>query len=280
MLTDSQIKGLVKQFIDETLKNCEDNRTCGYGLPEDMDALDDAIGVQEEQLSEFREALSFNQIKPVEHLTNHLIERHSLDSKLSREVLKAVIEVMQIEKERLKGNYENPYDRMLIRSTITSPTITKEEKPYKSLASVIDEYSREKISKKAWQGKTLAENAGIYRLLLGILNDILDIDTEDVKVLDRSILIQYSEVLSKLPANMKKKKPFRYISLKKIYEILLKKPIKPMSTRSYNKHLERVSAMLKWASKQGYMERNPAESLTVKDDRVASEERDAYSKKI
>ena len=281
MLTDSQIKGLVKQFIDETLRNCEDNRACGYGLPEDIDALDEAIGVHEEHLNEFREALSFNQIKPVEHLTNNLIERHSLAvekqsedySRLSSEVLKAVIEVMQIEKERLKGNYENPYDRMLMRSTITSPTITKEAKPYKSLASVIDEYSREKISKKAWQGKTLAENAGIYRLLLGILNDILDIDTEDVKVLDRSILIQYSEVLSKLPANMKKKKPFRYISLKKIYEILLKKPIKPMSTRSYNKHLERVSAMLKWASKQGYMERNPAESLTVKDDRVAYEER-------
>ena len=45
MLTDSQIKGLVKQFIDETLNNCEYNRACGYGLPEDMDALDDAIYV-------------------------------------------------------------------------------------------------------------------------------------------------------------------------------------------------------------------------------------------
>ena len=89
---------------------------------------------------------------------------------------------------------------------------------------------------------------------------------------------QYSEVLSKIPANMKKKKALRYMSLEKIYEILLKKPIKPMSTRSYNKHLERVSAMLKWASKQGYVERNPAESLTVKEDRVASEERDAYIK--
>lgn len=287
MLTDSQIKGLIKQFIDETLKNCENNRACGYGLPEDMDALDDAIAVYEAQLSEFREALSFNQTKPVEYLVTHLIERHSLAVekqsedyvKLSREVLKSVIEVMQIEKERLKGNYENPYDRMLTLSPITSPFIPKEEKPYKSLASVIDEYSREKISKKAWQGKTLAENAGIYRLLLGILNDILNIDTEDVKVLDRSIMIQYSEVLSKLPANMKKKKALRYMSLKKIYEILLKKPIKPMSTRSYNKHLERVSAMLKWASKQGYVERNPAESLTVKkEDRVASEEMDAYSK--
>ena len=45
MLTYSQIKGLVKQFTDETLKNCEYNRACGYGLPEDMDALDDAIYV-------------------------------------------------------------------------------------------------------------------------------------------------------------------------------------------------------------------------------------------
>lgn len=287
MLTDSQITGLIKQFIDETLKNCENNRACGYGLPEDIDALDDAIAVHEAQLSEFREALSFNETKHVEYLVNNLIERHSLAVekqsadyvKLSKEVLKSVIEVMQIEKERLKGNYENPYDRMLTLSTITSSSITKEEKPYKSLGSVIDEYSREKISKKAWHGETLAENAGIYRLILGILNDILNIDTEDVKVLNKSIMIQYSEVLSKLPANMKKKKALRYMSLKKIYEILLKKPIKPMSARSYNKHLERVSAMLKWASKQGYVERNPSESLTVKEDSVALEERDAYIKK-
>jgi integrase len=36
--------------------------------------------------------------------------------------------------------------------------------------------------------------------------------------------------------------------------------------------------MLKWAVKQGYMERNPAESLTVKEDHVESQERDAYDK--
>ncbi len=286
MLTDVQIKILIRQFIDSVLKGCEESRLCGYGLPSDEDALDDTIDAHEDRIAEYREALAFNQIKPVQHIVDELIQHTSLPvdkqseqyTKLSREVLKALIKVMQIEKERLRGNYENSYDKMLTASLVSSPVITKEERPSKALADVIDEYSREKISKKDWTPKTASENAGIYRLLQIILTNILNVNTENIRLWDRRISIKYSEVLSILPANMRKKKAFRNLSLEEIYEAILRKPVKPMSARTYNKHLERVSAMLKWAVKQGYMEHNPAEGLTIKEDHVESQERDAYDK--
>ena len=286
MLTDIQIEGLIKQFIDSILKYCEESRLCGYGLPADEADLSNAIDIHDKKIAEYRAALAFNQIKSVEHIVNVLIQLNSLTiekqsedyNKLSREVLKALMEVMQIETERLKGNYDNPYDKMLTSSPVSSRIITNGERPSKVLADFIDEYSREKISKKDWRPKTQAENARIYNLLQSILTDILNVHIEDISLLDRSILIKYAKVLSKLPAYMNKKKAFRDLSVREIYEAILRKPVKPMSTRSYNKHLESVSAMFKWAVKLGYMERNPAESLTVKEDRVESEEHDAYNK--
>lgn len=103
MLTDIQIKTLVRQFIDNTLKDTEDSRSNGYYLPTDEHALDSTIDAHDDKIAEYKEALAFNKTESIKHLVDDLIQDNSLTieeqsedyKKLSREVLKAVIEVLQ-----------------------------------------------------------------------------------------------------------------------------------------------------------------------------------------
>ena len=59
------------------------------------------------------------------------------------------------------------------------------------------------------------------------------------------------ELLKRLPSNRKKKYPNQ--SIKQLIEL---KDAQLMSQRTISKHLERVSALINWAIKQGYISQN------------------------
>jgi integrase len=279
MLTDSEIRKLVDDHIHKTLADCEEMRATGSSVPKNPDDLEDLIDTHALLLSDMGEDLMFNNLKAVEHTASWLIEDNSLPiekgsddyKKFCRELLKAATEIQIIEIERMKGNYNNDYDKG--RRSL-SPTVTASDATTQTgmlLSEAIDLFVKEKSLKDAWRPKTKDENESIFALLIGFMGDI------DIKTLDRSVLLGYSDALSRLPSNMNKKREYKGKSILEVLEIVKYNPAPPLSTRTRNKHLERVSSLFKWCVQQGYMDRNSAESLSTKEDQRADKQRDAYS---
>jgi integrase len=167
----------------------------------------------------------------------------------------------------LGGNYDNRFDRRYSLSPPVQPEIGK-GKP-ESLSKLLKEYVEETAGSGKWIPKSRAEAEAIYNLFLRIVGD------RDVRTLDHRVVVEYREILRKLPSNMNKSPLYRG---KTISELLAMKVEKPLSETSVNKHITLVGAFLKWAVRQSHIEANYIEGLTIaRKAAKESEEREAYS---
>jgi integrase len=105
-------------------------------------------------------------------------------------------------------------------------------------SELIEDYKRNRLAGNKWTPTTQKENLAAYNLFMEIIGD-LPIDDIDE---DRALI--YVETLKKLPANMNKMPAYRD---KSISEILALNP-PPMATRTFNKNLERISSLFKFAT--------------------------------
>lgn len=145
------------------------------------------------------------------------------------------------------------------------PSKTKEKKPVAfKLSDMISRYVDH--HEKAWAPKTKLENKGSFKLIQEILGDM------ELKVINKQVVLDFRKTLISLPANMYKLYPGRTIK-----QILSMQSITPMSTTSANKHLTRLSSLLKYAVQEGRMLVNYAEGMQVQDKRRSDEVRKSYS---
>ena len=106
--------------------------------------------------------------------------------------------------------------------------------------------------------KTILTYESVYRALVEMFGEdrlINDISRDDC----RAVL----EIIRYLPANAKKKYPKK--SLMDISSMARDKGMKPMAPLTINKYLSKLSALLNWAMKEDYLDRNPAKGLQVND---------------
>lgn len=280
LMTDDQIRGLAEEYLHEGLMELEGNRASGYG-PKDEDSLDAHLLGCEEGIYQYREALSYNDIESMAPVVDELLtrkcitlEKNSLEyGKVCREFLKAAIQVLEVEKERLVGNYDNKYDRSFDRLTHPStPAAAIEPRDGgKTLSNVIKLYADEKASKKDWSYKTKLEMDGIFRLVLLVIGD------RDIRTLDRTTFISFASALDKLPPNLFKKKTYKDKQIDDILKMVERVSAKPMAVKTRNKVVQSISTLMEWCADQGYVEKNYATKLSAKDNEKASEKRKAYS---
>jgi hypothetical protein len=128
MLTQEQIKKLVDNFKHKTLAELEDNRIEAPVIS--LDNLDEQMDILQEHVSDYREALATNDYKRVSSLTDTLIEDNGLGevgkreyAELSRELMKKMLEVFEVEKQRLTGNFRNGYDDILPVEPLAAPSV-------------------------------------------------------------------------------------------------------------------------------------------------------------
>jgi integrase len=283
VMTEKQIRKLVDDYFHKTLREVEDGRAFGYGIPADEDAIDGALETHDWFIHEHKKALSLNKLEVIEHQVESLLQTHSIEldkgsdeyKKLSRELLKATIEVLKVERERLTGNYDNDFDDVMHKRP-SRDAISPDERG-KALSEVIQEYMREKKATNAWIEKTSLENKSIYDLFLKIVHMLLCEDDTDIRELSnsRETIVEYRELLRLLPSNLTKR--FGGMPIKEVLEITKGGGAEPMSSRTRNKHLQQVSSLFKWCVERGYIDRNPAEGLKEKRDRQEHEEREAYA---
>lgn len=137
-----------------------------------------------------------------------------------------------------------------------------------SLPDIANSFIQEQMLKSKWTDKT----QGDYRKVLDMFIEFAgEITLEGI---DRKLMVEFVDCLSRLPANIKKKPAFNKMKMRDIVKL---QNIKPMSSYTVNKYLSRVSAMLLWCVRQGYLDRNPAEGLALSTELKEDEERKAYS---
>jgi integrase len=85
---------------------------------------------------------------------------------------------------------------------------------------------------------------------------------------------EVKQTLMSLPPNIRKSPKYRDLAIR---EIVALKPEQTMNPSTINKTLVRISTVFKWAVRQGYMERNPAEGMQIPSKRREDQERDALT---
>lgn len=288
MLTDTQIKQIIKEHLTNTLKGSEFIRSRGIltALPKSTEIIppntewrDTAVSTYHDVIEQCKQQLFNNNFSMIKAYVNHALERNGITydektpeySKLCREYLKAEIAISKVELERLDGNYDNSFDGFMASIVATDKPLqsASEEKPVgMMLTELIAEHIKEAQQAESWTEKTFAENDSIYKVFLEVMGD------REIPTITHKDLIRFRDILVKLPANRGKNPK---LNAKTIAQIMEMKDIESMSVSTVNKYLIRVSSLFKWAAKHSYISVNYAEGLTLPKSKRADQEREAYS---
>jgi len=120
-----------------------------------------------------------------------------------------------------------------------------------AISAMIESYSEEQVQAGNWSTKTEHENNAIFALLTRIIGDI------PCTELSYPILRKYKTTLIRLPANLNKSPNYRGNTIAEVVAM----DCRPMAVASMNKNLSRVSSLLRWGVKNGYIQTNYAEGL-------------------
>lgn len=145
----------------------------------------------------------------------------------------------------------------ILHSGAAAPSPDIERPVCPLLSETIEDFARAKRAQGKWTEKTEAENRAVYYLFIRIVGD------KPIAKIDDGAIVEYLETLKALPPNINKSPA--YIG-KTIAEIIaLASP--PMSDRTLNKNIERVSSLFKWATtKKKYgITHNPAANMGIKE---------------
>ncbi|MBT0652906.1 site-specific integrase [Geomobilimonas luticola] len=185
--------------------------------------------------------------------TSDLDKAQSLSAAMGYKVHAAF---MQLRSGMLSEQQVKVVVNQLLSKKLDSDSIT--------LSSAIKDYIRR--NERSWTLKTRMEVEGSYNLLLQIMGD------RPMSILARHDLVSLRDTLTKLPPNIQKTYPGRSIS-----EILRHSNLVPMSVTSINKHLTRMSSLMRFCVLEGHISVNYAEGLQLPQTQRTDEERKSYN---
>lgn len=134
------------------------------------------------------------------------------------------------------------------------------------LSRLIELYIRERAP--TWGEKTKAEYSSEFHVLLHLMGD------RPIQEINREVCVAFRDRTLCLPPNSVKKIDWIDKTLPKIKSSQTTVKISPITA---NKYLVLLSSLLKWAAKQDYIVKNPAEGLKIPVRRKASDERAIYA---
>lgn len=289
MLTDKQIYELVRSYINTSLQDMEDMKVHNIFVPRDIEELSDQIESTEYVIYEKREALAYNHLKSIHHITKRVLEENGLtvdeDSssykKLSRELIKADIKILETELKRLTGDYSDPEGSLIAGygGGFQTPSVqggieaeTETSSLDMSLTDLIELYVKEKMAKGDWSDKTHQEHMSIFSFFHELMGN------PEIKTIRRPFMVECLDKMQRLPARRKQLAEYRD---KTIDELLaLPSNPNPIGVQTIKKRIVAISSLFKWAVDNEYMSRNPATGLAPKDSRSDDEHRQVYSPEL
>jgi integrase len=198
---------------------------------------------------------------------------------LCREVLKTNGEFHTIEVERLNGNYDNSYDRILEKVATAGGTAIP---PYVHMTSLngmakggnivemIDLYMRD--HEKEWQKRTVSSIRFSLDLFVKLAGE------RDVKDFLLEDFIRYKELLAMVPAGFSRYKGLKDRDLLELIEevefdlaIGQAPRHQVLDLRTQDTNLERVSWLFNWLVDKSYLLQSYAKKLGYKEGTIGSE---------
>lgn len=157
-----------------------------------------------------------------------------------------------------------PTEQRVLEEIQTSVQPTTTEKISVLMRRAVQEY----VMSGTWTAKTKAETESVYALLIEIMGD------HPIERFGHREMLEFRDLLAKLPPNHKKSPRYRHLRVK---QILALPEVKPMSLLRVNKILSRLSAFFSWCKKHGFIRDNPTSGLAYAIKTRADEDREAYS---
>lgn len=153
-----------------------------------------------------------------------------------------------------------PYNTAPITNEPTSPL----------LSTVTKEFCKEMKRGGNWTEKTAEEYEKSYELLVEALGDtpIGSINAQRAR--------DYKGILSKLPSNRSKRKPYRDLCVQDLINIKIPKA-HLLSNPRINTYITQASSLYKWAMDNGYVASNPFSGKQIKDKTAAHTKRQAFN---
>ncbi len=270
-LAEAEIRAIIRGYVAECLEGDERARVERKRplSPWESDVQLTTAGFVQ---SDIKESLACCDYRSFRERVDDLLKDNGLEldpqsysfKKLCREMAKADVEVLDIVQKREVGDYSD--DTPII--PVAASSQPAEQEPSESLSKVIDLYVAEQARGGNWSEKSTTEYTACLVLLKEYLGDI------PIKSIDHKAMRGYKEALMKLPANVKKSVVYRN---KTVQEILRMNIETPMSTDTLNKYIRRAGSLFKFAVNNGFMDRNPAEGLRVRQTKRDDEFRSVFS---
>ncbi len=137
-----------------------------------------------------------------------------------------------------------------------------------SVGQVFDEFMNDPGAKRT--PKTVLAYQSVQRILLEFIDP-----NAPIADVDRSTCRQVLNMLRDLPANASKHFPGKPLS--EVPSWSARRDLKPMSSANINKYMAKLSTILGWAEKEGYIEKNPGRGLRIADQVKAKDKRLPFS---
>jgi integrase len=269
-LSTQQIRALVDAYLREVLAENEHDRATGGVIPEETrecEAVDFAHA-----LDALKDDLRSNRFDFITQVVDRLLTERNLKldrnsdayRALCREMLKGHVQLLDVELARNAGDYSKELPAVPVAPSASAAETGASPPMSEVFTAYVSEYTRG----GSWTRKTKDENAAIFALLVEVVGDL------PIRSVDHANMRAFKDTLARLPPNMRKVPRYRG---KSIAEILEMDQVAPMSVSNVNKHITRVASFFKWAVKNGYMDKNPAEGMTLKKSKRADQERQAFT---
>lgn len=293
MLTDEQIQTIVAGFLRDTLKTFERDRSVeGVGIPQNEDHRDKLVRAYEIMAESDKESLAYNRFENIEEWLDDEIASKGISvdkdtadyPTLARAMLKARIRFWKIEIERMKGNYDNEFDRHeqdRVIETAANPaqiqsdssmSLSTEVKKQLRVSELLEEYIDTKKSQNSWKSsKTEPDMRKTINRFIWIIGD-----REMSELENRGIFDEHMKKLVKLPADNATKPRYRGKAYDEVIRIGQESGDKVYAVKTVNKALSNVSTLMSYGVEMGYLTKNQAMRFEVKDLRKNSG-RKAYS---
>lgn len=199
---------------------------------------------------------------------------------ISNEYCKLASQYFEILLARLKNDYSKEslitslpyytYPRLLDNvSENNNPSICKtKRKKSKNLSDFLKIYLQTKVSDGKKDPRYIPELERHIELFIKIISD------KPIDSYTREDFREFRNILSKLPPNLTKRKDFRG---KTVQEVLAMPHTVTMQEKTINTYTIDVSAFFNWLVTEGYLEKNYATKLSIKEKKAEIDSRDVFT---
>lgn len=125
-----------------------------------------------------------------------------------------------------------------------------------TLLFLVEKFSAEMLALNAWGKKSIGERAEFFQLLADLLGE--DIPFRNITLVHAR---NVKDVLMRLPKNRNKIKETRGLPVREQISV---EGVERLSVTSVNKYLQCYNGLFSWAVKNGYIDKNPFESMALK----------------